>query len=236
MEKGVRAIQNVNLLRWARHYDIDVSWNLIWGFPDEREEDYREQETLLPHIMHLQPPVGTDQVWLERFSPLFTDRKRFPLESRAPEASLAYVYPDTTARERIAYFFDYAFPNELPQTVYEPIIEKADAWRAAWAGEVEPWLVYRTSPGLLQIEDGRNPAAPELYRFESPLAEIYIAISDRPVSAANVRQALDLPWSAEEIADALDLFAAKGLVMRDDDLFLALAIPEKPETELVRSQ
>jgi hypothetical protein len=163
---------------------------------------------------------------------LFADRRRFPVESLVPEASLAYVYPDTIARERVAYFFDHAFPNELPETVFEPIIETVGAWRAAWDGAIEPWLVYRTAPGLLQIEDGRNPAAPVLYQFESPLAEIYRAISDRPISAANVRQALNLPWSADEIADALDLFAAKGLVMRDDELFLALAIPETRETDL----
>jgi ribosomal peptide maturation radical SAM protein 1 len=231
MDKGVRAIQNVNILRWAKYYDIDVSWNLIWGFPDEREEDYLEQVTLIPHIMHLEPPDGTDRVWLERFSPLFANRKRFPVESLEPESSLAYVYPPAVARERVAYFFDHTFPNELPEAVFEPIIQKVGAWRAAWEDEIEPWLVYRTSPGLLQIEDGRDPAAPKLYQFESPLAEIYRAISDRPISAANVQQALNLPWSADEIADALDLFAAKGLVMRDDELFLALAIPEILETD-----
>ena len=96
---------------------------------------------------------------------------------------------------------------------------------AAWDDARRPWLVYRLSPGLLHIEDGRDPAKPQLYEFQSPLAEIYSAISDRPLSAANIKEALHLPWSREEIADALDLFAAKGLVMRDDDLFLALAIP-----------
>lgn len=33
MRKGVRAVQNVNLLRWSQYYGIRVSWNLIWGFP-----------------------------------------------------------------------------------------------------------------------------------------------------------------------------------------------------------
>ena len=35
MRKGVRAVQNVNLLRWSQYYGIRVSWNLIWGFPGE---------------------------------------------------------------------------------------------------------------------------------------------------------------------------------------------------------
>ena len=39
MRKGVRAAQNVNLLRWAKYYNIHVSWNIIWGFPGETEQE-----------------------------------------------------------------------------------------------------------------------------------------------------------------------------------------------------
>ena len=31
MRKGVRAAQNINVLRWALYYGIDVSWNVLWG-------------------------------------------------------------------------------------------------------------------------------------------------------------------------------------------------------------
>jgi ribosomal peptide maturation radical SAM protein 1 len=228
MDKGVRAAHNVNVLRWAGHYGIEVSWNLLWGFPDEREEDYREQAALLPHLVHLQPPASANRIWLERFSPLYFDRDRFPVQKLEPEASLAYIYPNGIARQRVAYFFDHKFPSELPDTVFEPIFTKVTAWEAAWSGAQRPWLVYRWSPGLLHIEDGRDPVAPQLFTFESPLAEIYRSISDRPISAANIREALNLPWSADEIAEALDLFVGKGFVMRDGELFLALAIPGMP--------
>ena len=224
MEKGVSAIHNVNLLRWARFHDIVVVWNVLWGFPEESEEDYREQAALMPHLLHLQPPNAAGRLWLERFSPLFFDRTRFRPALVEPEASLAYIYPDTVARERIAYFFDHSFHDELPAATFDPITEAVEAWQAAWKG-VEPWLVYRASSGLLEVEDGRKPDMPKIYRFEGPLADIYLAISEKPVSAAKIQRSLDLPWSAAEIADALDLFAGKGLVMRDGDLFLALAIP-----------
>jgi ribosomal peptide maturation radical SAM protein 1 len=228
MDKGVRAAHNVNLLRWSHYYGIDVSWNLIWGFPGEHEDDYKVQAALLPHLVHLQPPHGANRIWLERFSPLYSDRDRFPVVRLEPEASLAYVYPGEVSRARVAYFFDHAFPGELPETVFEPLLSEVKAWTEAWATPQRPWLAYRWSPGRLHIEDGRNPAAPRLYSFASPLAEIYRALSDRPISAAKIKEALNLPWSGEEIVGALDLFAEKGLVMRDDDLFLALAIPAMP--------
>ena len=35
MDKGVSAIQNVQLLKWARELRMAVTWNVIWGFPGE---------------------------------------------------------------------------------------------------------------------------------------------------------------------------------------------------------
>jgi hypothetical protein len=46
--------------------------------------------------------VSADQVWLERFSPLFTQPDRFRLKHRKPEPSYHYVYPDTMDIDRMA--------------------------------------------------------------------------------------------------------------------------------------
>ena len=91
MRKGVRAITNINLLRWAQYYDMRVSWNLPWGFPGETEQDYADQVAVIPHLRHLPPPEASARIWLERFSPIFTERDTFRLRRRAPERS----YPDT---------------------------------------------------------------------------------------------------------------------------------------------
>ena len=93
MRKGIRAIQNVNLLRWAQYYDIHVDWNLLWGFPGETEQDYTEQATAIPHLLHLPPPSSANRIWLERFSPLFTEHDTFRFRHRTPERSYRYIYP-----------------------------------------------------------------------------------------------------------------------------------------------
>jgi ribosomal peptide maturation radical SAM protein 1 len=225
MRKGVRASQNVNLLRWAHHYGITVAWNLLWGFPGETVEDYDAQAALVPHLVHLQPPVAFTRITLDRFSPFHFDGANFPRRQIAPEPSLAYVYPARMDLMRIAYAFEHEFEDELPPAAFDAVSAAAAAWQAAWKGETAPRLDYRWSPGLLHIDDRRNPSAACRYTFGSPLSEIYTALSDSPTSAPALREKLDLPWSAEEISDALDLFVEKGLVMRDEELFLALAIP-----------
>ncbi len=228
MRKGARASQNVNLLRWSAHYGVDVVWNLLWGFPGEKQEHYQQQTALIPHLVHLQPPQSLGRISLQRFSPYFFDRDSFSTNRIEPDRSLAYIYPRYIDREKIAYSFEHKFENELPEASFEPIQSAIRGWQTAWAENQTPTLTYRWSPGRLHVEDRRNPAAQRLYTFDSPLAEIYQTLSERPLSAALVKEKLDLPSSSEEIEEALDLFAAKGLVMRDEELFLALGIPAQP--------
>ena len=135
MRKGVRAIQNVNLLRWAQYYDIDVDWNLLWGFPGETEQDYAEQATVIPHLLHLRPPSSANRIWLERFSPLFTERDTFQLRCRTPERSYRYVYPGHVDLDRVAYFFDYELDGGLPDSAYAGVRRAAADWSSAWQAD-----------------------------------------------------------------------------------------------------
>jgi ribosomal peptide maturation radical SAM protein 1 len=224
MRKGTTASQNVNLLRWGTYYGVEILWQLLRGFPGEREEDYEEQTRLIPHIVHLQPPYNETRIHLRRFSPYYFD-KRLPIKRLEPDSSLSYIYPAHFNREKIAYGFEHEFDQELPEAVFDSLSQQVDLWESAWEHDQPPWLTYRWSPGRLHIEDGRQPTAPILYSFESPLAEIYRALSEHPLTAARIKEDLDLPWTAGEVAEALDLFVTKGLVMRDGQLFLALAIP-----------
>ncbi len=229
MRKGVRAAQNVNLLRWSAHYGINVFWNVLWGFPGETERDYSAQAALVPHLIHLQPPIFATRISLERFSPFYFDRATFPDVQIEPPGSLKFVYPDSIVLERVAYYFEHGFPAELPDATYAPLRAAVDLWKEKWRDSA-PLLNYRWSPGLLHIEDRRNPGAPKLFRFNSPLSEIYTAIADRPLSSGAIGERLGLVFDAVEIAEALDLFAAQGLVMRDEELFLALALPATPHS------
>src|SRR5690606_12633861 len=93
MRKGTRMSTNVNLLRWAYHYGIHVSWNLLWGFPGDTVEDYVVQADTMRSLTHLPPPGGGGRIWMERFSPIFEDRDGFPAGRVEADLSYRYVYP-----------------------------------------------------------------------------------------------------------------------------------------------
>lgn len=228
MRKGVRAAQNVNVLRWGMHYGITVSWNILWGFPGETEEDYDEQAAVIPHLVHLRPPAGVGRIWLERFSPLFTD-KDSGVRSRAPERSYRYTYPAGFNFDRIAYFFEYEIAGALPDRAYAGVQRAVDSWQAAWERATPPVLKYWSTPGFLQIYDGRHEGFEGTYTFEGDLAEIYLACVDRPIGAAAVRDRLARRLPLPAIEEAFDEFRARGLMFLDGSLGLALALPAGPK-------
>ena len=223
MDKGVRAAQNVNLLRWARYYAIDVAWSILWGFPGETADDYAGQAAAVPHLVHLQPPEGSGRIRLERFSPLHAEPGRFGVQRREPERSYRYVYPERVDLDRMAYFFDYAVEGALPEGDYDPLRRALAAWTDAWGTEPRPALTYRAAPGFLQIYDARYPGRGGTYTFEGPLADIYLACADRPVTASAVRDRVGRPDGFVE--EALAEFQRRGLLFRDETLAVALAIP-----------
>ena len=225
MRKGTRAVTNVNLLRWCRYYGIRVYWNLLWGFPQETKGHYDEQVALIPNLAHLEPPGGASRIWMERFSPLFADSKSFPARSMHPEASLRYVYPEDVNLHETAYFFDFELEHTLPGEAYNELVAVTEQWRRAWQEPIRPSLEWWHAPGLLQIEDRRRSTDSGTHTFEEPLASLYLACSDKPRTAEALRTELSLAYSREEIAEALEEFCQRGLMMRDDNLFLALALP-----------
>jgi ribosomal peptide maturation radical SAM protein 1 len=225
MDKGVRAAHNINLLRWAQYYGIDVGWNILWGFPGEIMQDYAEQAAVVPHLVHLRPPSSAARIWLERFSPLYAQPQRFRMRHRTPERSYRYIYPETIDLDRVAYFFDYQLDDALPDSAYEALRRAVADWTDAWKAEHPPVFRYWSAPGFLQIYDGRHRGREGTYTFYGTLADIYLACSDRPTTAAAVRDKLRLDLPVQAVEEAFGEFRQRGLMFLDESLAVALALP-----------
>lgn len=225
MRKGTRAVQNVNLLRWSQYYGIGVSWNVLWGFPGETEQDYMDQAAVIPHLVHLPPPASADRIWLERFSPLFTDLDPGGLRDKAPDPSYQYVYPIDVDIEKVAYFFDYQAESSVPDTAYAAVRDAVAAWSGAWLADKAPELTHRSAPHFVQICDQRHQGQDGTYNFEDTLADLYMACSNRPTTAAAVRRKLGLRLSEHAIQEVFREFQQRGLMFIDGQFALALSLP-----------
>jgi hypothetical protein len=91
MDKGVTGCQNVRALRDAQSAGVTTSWNYLYGFPGETIDDYAGIITQLPALHHLEPPMGTSRIAIERFSPYF-DRPELGFATLSPAPQYAEIY------------------------------------------------------------------------------------------------------------------------------------------------
>ncbi|MGX1778668.1 RiPP maturation radical SAM C-methyltransferase [Nocardia brasiliensis] len=230
MRKGTTMLDNIRVLKWARHYEVKAGWNLLTGFPGERVEDYLEQAAVIPLLTHLWPPTGVGRVWLERFSPYFFD-DTFPVRDRRPEPAYRFIYPQSRVDlDKIAYFFQY----EMDDVVVPPkeIHEAVEKWRQAWHKQTPPSLVYQRAPDWLQLLDRRdvdNPAIAALHDAEAAAYEICVDWQRTPDHVVQRLAAAGYPGgTVPEVQTMLDRFCDAGVMLREGNRYLSLANPVRP--------
>jgi ribosomal peptide maturation radical SAM protein 1 len=134
VRKGVLARQNLMLLRHARAVGLDLQWNLLWGFPEDDVEAYKETLAILPLIHHLQPPSAVLHLSIERFSPYYSMPTEFGLRSIRPLAAYYDFLPKGADIERIAYHFTakYRCGGHDHVDVVRRLWLGIARWRATW--------------------------------------------------------------------------------------------------------
>jgi ribosomal peptide maturation radical SAM protein 1 len=228
MRKGSTKLLNIRLLKWARYHGIRVAWNLLTGFPGETDDDYREQVEVMPLLHHLQPPDGCSRLWLERFSPYFTDPS-FPISNVRPRPSYRHIYPASLDHRQIAYFFDYTAEGTGSDAAFSAIAEETRRWQDRWATR-PPSLIYQRLPGRLVLVDTRCEP-PRRAILKGWQADAYELCGDKPRSADHIRGTLESAGhrvTTSDVARLLDRCCRSGVMVSEDAHYLSLAIPENP--------
>jgi ribosomal peptide maturation radical SAM protein 1 len=236
MRKGCTMLQNLVTLKWCRYYGIGVLWNLLYGFPGERKEDFLRETAILKLISHLEPPAGCGRIWLERFSPYFFDREKFPVTNIRPESSYAYVYPPNVLLERIAYSFDYEMGETVPESVHSEKKDWVKNWNHKWNANEPDALSFSSKNNQIQIRDRRtmlnqSGKIPTNYELSGTSAWIYEFCSDTYRTVRQIQEEQDKmhikKCSEKTIQETLDLFCNLGLTVSEDGKYFSLALPER---------
>ncbi len=225
MNKGTTGLNNINVLRWAQYYKLEVTWNFLWGFPGEARGDYEEQERILPFLRHLPPPVSWGKVWLERFSPLFARRCHTERRAPSPVAGYHLAFPERFSLGDLAYFFEYDLEGALPDETYGRIGDLLEGWSHAWTAARQPSLVFRRSTDCLEVEDFRDSTPRGRYRLFEPLKGIYQSCVDGPRTFEGLRSDIWSQLSDGEVISVLRYFCELGLMINENEQYLSLAIP-----------
>jgi ribosomal peptide maturation radical SAM protein 1 len=227
MRKGVKGIQNIQLLKWCKELGVCPSWNMLWGFPGEPPDEYAKMAELIPLITHLQPPAAIAHIRLDRFSPHFEESERYGFVNVKPYPSYYYIYPlNVEAVMNLAYYFIFEDVKSQSEVNYsKPVAEQIAVWQKIYH---ESDLFSVDKGNNLLIFDFRPIARKPLQILTKIQRNLYIAC-DRIRTLNQLQQSLqqtsDEEKSATEVEEVLQHLIDMGLMIREGNSYLSLAVP-----------
>jgi ribosomal peptide maturation radical SAM protein 1 len=227
MRKGVKGLQNIQLLKWCKELGVKPYWNVLWGFPGENPEEYTHASSLVKSLVHLQPPGSSSSIRLDRFSPYFDKPNDFGFIDIKPYPSYSYIYPiDSKAVANLAYFFTFDYKKLQDVEIYtRPLSEKIEFWQKAYE---ESDLFFIEREKYLLIWDLRKGSRNHLVVLEGLQKNLYIAC-DSISSTGKLKIVAECYFNKQisdsEIETSLDSLVNSGLMVKEDNNYLSLAIP-----------
>jgi len=236
MNKGVTAIQNIQLLKWCYEFGIYPSWNLLHGFPGEMPEDYAHFPQIFRAVSHLCPPTGTCRVIFERFSPYHFNREKYSL-TLEPSPFYQLLFPESLVdMEKLAYYFDRKGAGNLGEEFeyLKPSLDFIHKWQEAWK-ERKWFCCFEKGPGFVTIYDNRPLAAGmnsagRKTTLRTLAADVYLFCDEhRSFKAIQGMVNKDGPnqIQPEKIKAMLNQLVSANLMFEEDGRYLSLAVHKK---------
>jgi ribosomal peptide maturation radical SAM protein 1 len=227
MRKGTTALRNVQLLKWCREYGIAVDWNLLYGFPGERDEDYLQIMDLLPRISHLQAPGACGPIRLDRFSPYFEHAQDFGLHAVRALPVYRFLYPlSGLDLDKVAYYFEFAYSAQVaPSAMALKAAQLAEQIRESAGGGLQ---ALPHADGGLHLTDSRLCAQLASLRL-TPLQSRIVQRIDEVASLPQVLHAAqsafpDMPIDEAAVRALLDKLISLNMAISDGSHYLGLAL------------
>lgn len=243
MKKGTKGWINVQLLKWARALGQHVSWNLLCGFPGERDEWFAEVAEWLPLIEHLQPAKDIRRIRFDRFSPYQARPSDYGLELR-PAWPYHFIYPLAEKDlQGLVYIFE-ANDNPKQRTSVFCLEGRDDlpslggpgrdalqtlvhAWNKTFMGPLPALLCMTEESDRTSIYDTRHVSPQRTVILTGITHRVHRRLDSAArlasvVTAVNADGGESVETTAVETA--IQELIARKLVLRFGDRYLALAV------------
>ncbi|MGI6648798.1 MAG: RiPP maturation radical SAM C-methyltransferase [Bacillota bacterium] len=216
MRKGTTALQNIQFLRWAAEIGVTATYNILAGFPGEKEEWYHEMADLIKKIVHLPPPkYNIHFIEMHRFSPFFNQREQYGVDECSLRADYQMTFPDGLLDPmKIGYFFQTQYKNKDQDSPHiKRVREEIDRWLDyKKSPQGLPLYNYSIGPGFLKIFDNRYGDG--RFIFLADLHHDVALLCDEIQSRQSLKNYLAEKWPVETENGTLDQVIDE-LVQRD---------------------
>lgn len=237
MNKGVRGIENVNLLKSGYISQVIIQYNILYGMPSDIMADYEFMVENIPRLYHLTPPVARSKTVVTKFSPLQMDTQRFGFNTKVTHNrcydvlfSQQFLENSSLNLDDYAYYFERYFlykPDLLIK--YYQLIQQIDHWKKLHRERFVELSYFVTRNNSVEITDTRF-SLEDSYILTGLSARILILICKSPLNIENLKMQLikeEKTISEKEINDSFTYLNEQRLVFTEDNLILGLPVSKE---------
>lgn len=234
MDKGVRGIDNVLLLKEGHINKLVIYYNILYGFPNEEAEWYENMLSNIPIIYHLMPPISRTEVVVTRHAPLQSNPLKFGILGQKARHAPCYktLFPKKFLEkfnfdlDSYCYYFDRNFEYaDGMLEFYHALDLQIDHWKQQHRNSFIELSVNQISNYHQQIVDTRFGQR-QCYDLRGAAAILHKRLNKKS-KLSNLLIELQDEFCKEELCLAIDFLRKKRLLWEEDDLSLSVALPKK---------
>ncbi|AZR73706.1 hypothetical protein BBF96_10115 [Anoxybacter fermentans] len=222
MNKGCRAIQNIEDIKHCQEIGIEPVYNLIHSMPNEDSKDLEETFEAISFIKHLCPPSGLPTFSLGYLCPIYNNYSEYNIKYIKPHYELTLMFPEEDIKKMIPYRYDFVREKERDYDINE-FYDRIFKWIESHKKEDKPTLTYRDGGTFIVITDARTKPAKKI-TLDKNARDIYL-YCDSIKSLKNIENHFK-DIDPDEIKDVLNQFVNYKLMYREDNYYLSLALKE----------
>lgn len=234
MHKGCRAIKQIETMKNYRRCRVWFTWNLLCGFPGEKNEDYEAMVEILPLISHLEAPKAFFNIAYHKSSIYERNRDEYGLQLE-PLHTYQYVYSlGQDFINDVAYVYQQV--DAEARYLEEDVARRGPAY-AKLADMVRKWEESVVNPdrldmscrpdGTIEIMDFRPCSTKMFHTLQGLTAEVYRQTEQVIEGSKLLGKLQNMGYEAEDIAKSIEALLSDRLLLQIGREYLALAIEEE---------
>ncbi len=237
INKGLKAWQNINFLKWCIYYRLNVGWNFLYDIPGAKDIWYEETAKIIPLLTHLIPPAHITPIHFEKGTVYHNNPDEYGLSLKASQAYYSiFPFSEDVIKDIAFYFVDERQVDRQNDEMddllnYGLNMAKKEIrrWQKLSLDDKKPVLKMTEKGKSLFIEDTRPCAVKASFILEGLLRDIYLACEEIPLKDNIIKVFKDIGVKDTEFIKALEKLFEWKLIIEIDDRLLSLAIRDNRE-------
>ena len=227
MNKGVRAIDNLNMMKQCEAAGIVNMSNMMLHFPSSDSDDIQETLRTLDFVRWYHP-LKTVSFWLGLESPVYRFARQFHISATFNHPNLKKLFPKPVAAALRFIIQGYRGDRTRQQQLWRPVEMKVRQWHNDYFSMQrrtggKPALTLRDGGRFLMISQRFPDQATAEHRITGISADIY-RFCYKPRRLEQIADKF-ASHRSEEIQSFLKGMVEKRLMFDEQDCYLSLAMP-----------